>query len=152
MLIKRFGWYWRVTRLCFCTWAGILIAISPFTILCMYVNLATLRLCSREHQFRSFSSCVTVPGLRLWQLWRILQPCVAPPLCPWYVSGYVDPTHSSHTISGCSGGQVVSTLASHQCGPGFIPGWGSGPCAVSEKGFCSCLSYPSLGGDVKPLT
>ena len=37
--------------------------------------------------------------------------------------------------SGCSGGRVVSMSASHQCGPGSIPGWGSDPGAVSEKGF-----------------
>ena len=33
------------------------------------------------------------------------------------------------------GGRVVSMSASHQCGPGSIPGWGSDPDAVSEKGF-----------------
>ena len=38
-------------------------------------------------------------------------------------------------LSGCSGGRVVSTSASHQCGPGSIPSWGSDPSAVSEKGF-----------------
>ena len=38
---------------------------------------------------------------------------------------------------GCSGGRVVSTSASHQCGPGSIPGWGSDPGAVSEKGLSS---------------
>ena len=35
----------------------------------------------------------------------------------------------------CSGGRVVSASASHQCGSGSIPGWGSDPGAVSEKGF-----------------
>ena len=40
----------------------------------------------------------------------------------WYKGGY-------------SGGRVVSTSASHQCGPGSIPGWGPDPSVVSEKGF-----------------
>ena len=35
----------------------------------------------------------------------------------------------------CSGGRVVSASASHQCGSGSIPGWGSDLGAVSEKGF-----------------
>ena len=30
---------------------------------------------------------------------------------------------------------MVSMSASHQCGPGSIPGWGSDPSAISEKGF-----------------
>ena len=49
------------------------------------------------------------------------------------------------SINGCSDGRVVSTLASHQCGPGSIPGWGSDPGAVSEKAlFLSEL--PSILG------
>ena len=32
-------------------------------------------------------------------------------------------------------GRVVSTSAFHQCGPGSIPGWGSDPGVVHEKGF-----------------
>ena len=38
-------------------------------------------------------------------------------------------------VGGCSGGRAVSTSASHQCSPGLIPGWGSDPGTVSEKGF-----------------
>ena len=38
---------------------------------------------------------------------------------------------------GCSGGLVVSTSVSHQCGPGLTPSWVSDPGAISEK---SCLS------------
>ena len=34
---------------------------------------------------------------------------------------------------------IGSTSASHQCGPGLIPGWGSDPCAVSEKGPSSLV-------------
>ena len=33
--------------------------------------------------------------------------------------------------------QIGSASASHQCGPGLIPSWGSDPSAVSEKGFVS---------------
>ena len=43
--------------------------------------------------------------------------------------------YTSLILEGCSGGQVVSTSASHQCDPGSIPGWGSDPGAVSEKDF-----------------
>ena len=32
---------------------------------------------------------------------------------------------------------IGSMSASHQCGPGSIPGWGSDPGAVSEKGLSS---------------
>ena len=42
-----------------------------------------------------------------------------------------------HILVGCSSGGVVSTLASDQCGLGSIPGWGSDPGAVSEKGLSS---------------
>ena len=35
----------------------------------------------------------------------------------------------------CSGGRVVGTSVSHQCGLGLIPGWGSDSGAISEKGF-----------------
>ena len=38
-------------------------------------------------------------------------------------------------ICGYSGGRVFSTSVFHQCGPGSIPGLGSDPSAVSEKGF-----------------
>lgn len=44
----------------------------------------------------------------------------------------------------CYGCSVIRTLASHQCGPGVIPGWGFYPSAVSEN-------RPWVGGDVKPL-
>ena len=37
-------------------------------------------------------------------------------------------------VRGCSGGQVVSTLASYQCSLGSIPSWGSDPGAISFKG------------------
>ena len=45
--------------------------------------------------------------------------------------------HSTFHVSGYSVGQVVSTSASHQCGLGSIPDWGSDPGAVSEKGLSS---------------
>ena len=44
---------------------------------------------------------------------------------------------------------IDSASASHQCGPGSIPGWGPDLGAVNEKGF---VPRPGLGGDVKPLT
>ena len=34
---------------------------------------------------------------------------------------------------------VGSVSASHQCGSGSIPGWGSGPGTVSEKGLSSLV-------------
>ena len=34
---------------------------------------------------------------------------------------------------------IGSASASHQCGPGSIPGWGSDPGAVSEKGLTSLV-------------
>ena len=37
---------------------------------------------------------------------------------------------------GCSGSRL-GTSASHQCGLGSIPSWGSDPGAVSEKGLSS---------------
>ena len=49
--------------------------------------------------------------------------------------------------SECSGDRVVSTSVSHQCGQGSIPGWGSDPCTVSEKGFVSVWAtlHPWVG-------
>ena len=34
---------------------------------------------------------------------------------------------------------IGSASVSHQCGPGSIPGWGSDPGAVSEKGLSSLV-------------
>ena len=44
---------------------------------------------------------------------------------------------------------IGSTSASHQCGPGSIPGWGSDPGAVSERSIAQIgtkplVSHPSL--------
>ena len=66
---------------------------------------------------------------------------ICKPSIPWIYAPPVQTfTYSKITACsafgpGCSGGRVVSTSVSHQCGPGSIPGWGSDPGAVSEKGF-----------------
>ena len=52
-------------------------------------------------------------------------------------SGNLSYPYEKYGMLRCSGGRVVSTSVSHQCGPGSIPGWGSDPGAVSEKGLSS---------------
>ena len=49
-----------------------------------------------------------------------------------------------------------SASASHQCGPGSIPGWGSDPGAVSEKALSSLVlgtlsRWPSLPTSTNPI-
>ena len=54
---------------------------------------------------------------------------------------------SINVYCGCSGAWVVSTLASCQCGLSSIPGWGSDPSVISEKGFVLVwATVPSILG------